>query len=209
MESLTEFLRELVGQEDNLVGLAVLGGSAAIEYVFPPFPGDFVTLLGAVLVTGYGWSFPAVLAVVMAGSLLGAMAAYQVGVMWRRRRAAHPSRRPHPMLESVIARFRRHGPAFIVVNRFLPGVRGFIFVAAGLAGIDRRTVLLYASISALVWNLGIMGVGAALGANLDTLEALFERYTIVAWIAIAVAIVAILVWRWSHKRDRDPDPPST
>jgi membrane protein DedA with SNARE-associated domain len=198
MESFTELLRDWIGHEDNLAGLGVLAGSAAIEYVFPPFPGDAVTLFGAVLVTGYGWSFGLVLGAVMLGSLVGALAAYQLGVVWARRRSA----KPRPLLDAVVARFRRHGPIYIVVNRFLPGVRGLIFVAAGLAGVDRRRVLLYATISALAWNLAIMGLGAALGANLDALEELVETYTMAAWAVVIVVIgVALLVWLRRRRRD--------
>jgi membrane protein DedA with SNARE-associated domain len=197
MESITELLRDWIGHEDNLGGLGVLAGSAAIEYVFPPFPGDAVTLFGAVLVTGYGWSFGLVLGAVMLGSLVGALAAYQLGVVWGRRRT-----RPRPLLDAIVARFRRHGPIYIVVNRFLPGVRGLVFVAAGLAGVDRRRVLLYATISALAWNLGIMGLGAALGANLEALEELVRTYTIVAW-AVLIVVLSVALGVWLRRRRRD------
>lgn len=190
---ITDTLRELVGDQNSLVGLSVLAASAAIEYVFPPFPGDFVTVLGAVLVTGYGWSFFAVLAAVMLGSVLGAFAAFEVGEVWARRRAADPHAVPRPRLDAIVARFRRHGSAYVVINRFVPGIRGLIFVAAGLAGLPRRSVLFYAAISALLWNLALMGLGVALGANLDALRTWVERYTIAAWIALAVAAIVILV----------------
>lgn len=55
-----------VGDESHLLlqllvllrteGGGVLAGVACIEYVFPPFPGDFVTILAAVLVTAASWS---------------------------------------------------------------------------------------------------------------------------------------------------------
>ena len=190
---ITETLRELVGDQDSPVGLAVLAGSAAIEYVFPPFPGDFVTVLGAVLVTGYGWSFGLVLAAVMLGSLVGALAAFQLGLVWARRRAADPAATPRPRLDAVVERFRRHGALYVVLNRFVPGIRALIFVAAGLAGVPRRTVLFYAAVSALAWNLGLMGLGIAVGANLDRLETVVRRYTAVAWVVLGVIAIVILV----------------
>jgi membrane protein DedA with SNARE-associated domain len=199
---ITEALRELVGDQNSLVGLSVLAGSAAIEYVFPPFPGDFVTVLGAVLVTGYGWSFFAVLAAVMLGSVLGAFAAFEVGEIWARRRAADPNATPRPRLDAIVARFKRHGSAYVVINRFVPGIRGLIFVAAGLAGLPRRSVLFYAAVSALVWNLALMGLGVALGANLEALRTWVERYTIAAWVVLVVAGLVILV---VVRRRRPPD----
>lgn len=201
MESITQILRDLVGHHNSLAGLGVLAGSAAIEYLFPPFPGDFVTVLGAVLVTGYGWSFFAVLGAVMLGSLVGAFGAYEVGVVWARRRAA--AGRPHgPALAAVIERFHRHGSAFVIVNRFLPGIRAFIFVAAGLAGTRRRAVLFYAAVSALAWNLALMAVGAAVGSRLDRLRELVEQYTMIVWIVLAV-VAAAMATRWYARRRRD------
>jgi len=197
---ITEALSQLAGDQNSPGGLAVLAGSAAIEYVFPPFPGDVVTVFGAVLVTGYAWSFWAVLAAVMLGSLVGAALAFEVGVRWARRRAAHPEARPRPRLDDVVEKFRRHGPIFIVINRFLPGVRGLIFVAAGLAGLPRRLVLLYAGLSALVWNLALMALGVLLGANLDRLQTWVERYTLGAWIVV-VSVVAIWLFRVWRRRD--------
>ena len=187
--SVTEVLRSLIEQQDSVVGLAVLAGSSFFEYVFPPFPGDFVTVLGAVLVTGYGWSFPLVLGAVMLGSVLGTLAAHQLGVVLARKK-----KKPHRMVESLVRRFERHGAAYMIVNRFLPGIRSLFFVAAGLAGIRRRSVILYGGISALLWNLGLMALGAAVGANLDRLEAIVEQYTAVAWGVVAV-IVVVFVWR--------------
>jgi membrane-associated protein len=204
--SFTEVLRQLVEQEDSVVGFGVLAGSAAIEYVFPPFPGDFVVLLGAILVTGYGWSFAGVLGAVMLGSMLGAAGAHELGILWARRRAAHHAK-ARPTLDAIVARFRRHGSAFIVVNRFLPGIRGLIFVAAGLAGLPRGRVLFFAGVSALAWNLLLMAAGAAVGANLERLEDLVQKYTLAVWIALVVAVVVgVIVVAWRRARAPHEDP---
>jgi membrane protein DedA with SNARE-associated domain len=193
--SVTEVLRDLVEHQDSVVGYGVLAASALIEYIFPPFPGDFVTILGAVLVTGYGWSFFGVLGAVMAGSIAGSLLAYQLGIVWARKRA----RKPRPLVDALVARFERHGPIYLVVNRFLPGIRALFFVAAGLAGISRGKVALYAGVSALLWNLGLMALGASLGANLDQLVDIVEKYTAIAWIVV-VAIAIVVIVRWRRKR---------
>jgi membrane protein DedA with SNARE-associated domain len=196
-------LKRLVEDHDSILGLGVLAGSATIEYVFPPFPGDFVTVLGAILVTGYGWSLPLVLGAVMLGSIVGAWLAFEVGGALARRRT-----RPRPLIDAVVARFERHGAAFVMVNRFLPGIRGLVFVAAGLARMPRGKVLAFAAISALAWNLLLMAVGAALGANLDRLEAVVRDYTLVVWAVLIAITLVILVVRLRRRRrpagDTDP-----
>jgi len=183
-----ETLRDLVAQH-GVVGYGALAGSAALEYVFPPFPGDFVTVIGAVLVTGYGSSFAGVLGAVMAGSIVGSLIAHELGIAWARRRARGDR---NATIDALVTRFERHGPAYLIVNRFVPGVRALFFVAAGLAAVPRSRVALYAGASALLWNLALMALGASLGANLDHLSAIVERYTVIAWIAVAI-VAAVMI----------------
>ena len=89
---LTDWLIAFVSDENNPAGVAMLGGSAMVEYVFPPFPGDTITLFGAVLITAYGWSFAAVFGAVMLGSMAGAMADYYLGHRLRLRRGIRRDR---------------------------------------------------------------------------------------------------------------------
>lgn len=184
----------LVEDHNSLAGLGVLAGSATIEYVFPPFPGDFITVLGAILVTGYGWSVFAVLGAVMLGSVVGALLAFQMGVILGRRRS-----KPRPLIDAVITRFRRHGAAYVMVNRFLPGIRGLVFVAAGMAGMPRGRVVVFATISALAWNVLLMAIGAALGANLDGLVEIVRDYTAVVWILMIAITLVFLLLRWRRR----------
>ena len=89
----------------------------------------------------------------------------------------------------------------MIVNRFLPGVRAFFFLAAGAAGIPLWKVLLYGGISAALWNVLLLGAGALLARNEMELVALFARYDTVAWIVVlAACAIAILVWRRRRAR---------
>jgi membrane-associated protein len=201
---LLEWLIGFASDRNHPLGFAVLFGSALLEYVVPPFPGDTITLFGAVLITGYGWSPIALPLVVVLGSVAGSLFDYWIGLKLRARpRPAAPSER-RAALDRLIARFERRGPIYLVVNRFLPGVRAFFFVAAGMAGMSLRDVLLYGGISVVLWNAMLIAVGAALGANLDSLVAWFHRYTTVSWIALGSAaalwITFHLVATWRARR---------
>ena len=55
----------------------------------------------------------------------------------------------HARLEQVQARMRRSGPWVLLVNRFLPGIRGVVFIAAGAAHMPRRNALLLGAVSAM------------------------------------------------------------
>lgn len=187
----------------------MLAASALIEYVFPPFPGDTVTLFGAILITSHGWSFAGVFGSVMAGAGVGSMAAFYAGRGWQRRRlrkadpGADEAGKRRAALDRLVARFERHGPAYLVINRFLPGFRALFFVAAGMAGMRPRAVLAYSLVSAALWNGGIIAVGSVVGDNLDELTALVRQYTLATWAVVglvALGLGARAVWR---RRRRD------
>jgi len=204
MDSFTDWLIGFASDRNHPAGYALLAGSALLEYVFPPFPGDTITLFGAVLITAYGWSGAGVFATVLAGSLAGAMIDFAVG---RRLRARGHKR---PAVDRIVARFERHGPIYLVVNRFLPGVRALFFVAAGMSGMRARDVILWGGVSVALWNGLLIGLGAALGANLETLERWLGDYTTVAWIALGSLAVLYIGWRlvrrWRRRRVTSADP---
>ncbi len=195
MDAFTDWLIAFVSQQDNPIGLAVLGGAALIEYVFPPFPGDTITLFGAILITAYDWSFAAVYMAVLAGSMIGAMAAFYFGNWIEKRRGDHDER----AVDRLVAKFERHGPMYLVLNRFLPGFRAFFFVAAGMAKMPAKAVLVYGTLSAALWNLLIIGAGSLVGANFDHLKELLTQYAILVWVAIGI-VTAVLAARWWWKR---------
>jgi membrane protein DedA with SNARE-associated domain len=185
---IVETLTTWVGHEDSLLGWLALAASAVIEYVFPPFPGDVVTVLAASLVIAAAWSWYGVLSALMLGSVVGAALTFELGVRWARRREERGKKSAG--LDRLVAGFQKHGAAYLVLNRFVPGVRSAFFVAAGLAGMSRRAVYFYGALSALLWNLVLFAAGAALGANYERLERLVTTYTAVA-IAIMVAIAVV------------------
>ena len=99
--------------------------------------------------------------------------------------------------------YARWGDAFLLANRFLPGVRAFLFVGAGAARLPVGRVLLLGGISAAVWNALLLAVGALLVRNLDEMLGLLEAYTRVAWALVAVALAAVVAhfaWKWRRRR---------
>jgi membrane protein DedA with SNARE-associated domain len=199
---LTDWLIGFASDRNHPLGLAALFCSAMIEYVVPPFPGDTITLLGAVLITRHGWSWWAIFAVTVCGSVLGSFIDYWIGLRLRARPRSERHARRWAALDRVVARFHRHGPVFLVLNRFVPGIRALFFVAAGLDGMRPRDVLLYGGISMALWNGLIIGLGAALGANLDTLEHWVRRYTTASWVILVGAVTFYIAVRLVQRHRR-------
>jgi membrane protein DedA with SNARE-associated domain len=207
LESLIEWLDLLGTSANNLLGLAVLGGSALVEFVFPPFPGDMLTVFGGVLIGAYQWSFALVFAAVTLGSVLGGLLAFLMGRRWQKRRGRHPEKN-HSKLTKLVVRFEAHGSVYLLLNRFLPGIRPLFFVAAGLAGMSTGRVLVLSSISAALWNALLLTAGIAVGNNLDRIEHWLKTYSMVVWgllivLGLWVAAKALLGRRASRAEAED------
>ena len=210
MESLGDWFIAFISEQDSLTGLGVLAGAALVEYVFPPFPGDTITLFGAVLITSQGWSAPLVLAAVLTGALIGTSLAWRFG---RRlgKRASLPARW-QGRLERIVARFDRHGAAYLFIARFLPGMRAPSCVAAGMSGMPLTRVLLWSGSASLVYNVALIASGSLLGANVEELAAIVSHTTTIAWLGLGVAaLLALGLWIWRRRRgprSADPAEPS-
>jgi membrane protein DedA with SNARE-associated domain len=207
LDRLAGALAEIVSRTGGLAP-AILFAATLLEYVFPPFPGDLVVVLGAWYGVQGGRSWVVLFAAVTAGAVAGAWIDHRIGAALGRRvdvRVARRSALGAERLARFEASYRRWGPWLLVANRFFPGVRAFIFVAAGASGIPLRRVLLLGGISAALWNALLLAAGALVAENADELVALADRYTRGAWVVLGAAAalaVAVLLWRRRGGRAR-------
>lgn len=177
---------------------SILFVSAFTEYIFPPYPGDMVTIAGAVLVGGYGLPFWDVFLSVTLGGLLGATCDFYVGRLLAlrdipgiKKYRGYQTIKDKAMLAS--SKMARNGWVYILLNRFLPGIRPFILVAAGMGGMDVKMVMFFAFISSVLWNSLLLFGGYMVGKNLELLVEIFKSYQMVVWLALcALALIFVM-----------------
>ena len=175
--------------------------AAAIEYVFPPVPGDTVALFAVTMAVRAQLSWVFVYLSMTFGALLGGLAAWGLGLWLANHQESWPSFLRTPgatrALDAVRRGYERHGAMFLVVNRFLPALRAFFFVGAGLSRMNVGPVIVFGGISAALWNALLMGIGYSVGNNWDALLGLAERYaaaTLLLIVIVAVGVIARFVW---------------
>jgi membrane protein DedA with SNARE-associated domain len=96
---------------------------------------------------------------------------------------------------------RQRGAWLILVNRFLPGIRGIIYFAAGAAEMPARQVLVLGTVSAAAFNLLILGVGIAVGGNAERLEGLLRSYQQAVYLALgALGLLLLLRFLWGRRK---------
>jgi membrane-associated protein len=183
----------------------ILFAASFVEYVFPIFPGDALVLLGAWYAVHGKLSWPLCFAVVTAGAVLGAFVDYQIGRALGARldRRAGAGGKWAARIARFEASYQKYGSLLLLANRFLPGVRAFLFVAAGACRLPLWKVLALGTVSAAVWNALLLAAGGLVVRSVPELSTLFSRYTAVALLLLLVGAVLLVL-----QARRPPEPPA-
>jgi membrane-associated protein len=143
------------------------------------------------------------------GIVVGAIAGDQVGFVFGRRVGPALFTRPDSRFfkQQNVAKahdyFERYGPRTIVLARFVPVVRTFAPIVAGVSGMEYRTFVRWNVIGGVVWGVGVTLLGYYLG-QIDVIAENIEL-TIVVVVAISCLPIAIELWR-AHKQRATADP---
>jgi membrane-associated protein len=104
-------------------------------------------------------------------------------------------------VDKTMAFFEQYGPRAIVMARFVPIVRTFITVTAGVGRMERRKFLTYSGIGALLWACGVTILGRALGS-----VALIRDHIEVALLLVAFISVIPMVIEYLRHRSTTAGP---
>ena len=104
----------------------------------------------------------------------------------------------HEYIERTERFFEKHGPKTIVMARFVPVVRTFAPVMAGVGSMSRRTFVLYNVGGAFIWVFGVTLAGYFLA---DAIGDSVDKYLlpIIALIILLSLIPPFLEWRKARR----------
>lgn len=100
--------------------------------------------------------------------------------------------------------FERYGARALVLGRFVPIVRTFITVVAGIGRMDRRHFFTWSLVGAVLWATGLTLLGYFLG-GIDFLQHNIEAAVLVI---VLVSVLPMAVEYWRHRRSADRPRPS-
>lgn len=136
-------------------------------------PGDSLLMSAGILAGDKVFSFFILLLVVVAAAILGDTVGYLFGRFVGKklfvRKSSFFLRQEH--LTRAQGFYDTHGPKAVVLGRFIPIVRTFVPIIAGVASMKYLTFVRYNIIGALVWGGLITSLGYLLGSrvpNIDT-----------------------------------------
>lgn len=173
-----------------------------IENIFPPFPGDTVTVAGAALAAKGHLSFSAVFACAYFGGVLSTMLIYYFG---RRHGHSYFMNRdfkyfPKNKLVEFENWLQRRGVWLIAGSRFVVGFRTLVALSAGIGRWPVGKMFLFTSFSFWLFNALLMSATYLLVDNLETLTSyllIYQRYVL----ALLGLAIAVLIWRALKSRN--------
>lgn len=186
------------------------GLAIAMENLFPPIPSEVILPLAGFTAAKGDMNLVSAIAWTTAGSVVGAIALYYIGMVLGRDRIVRLAVRL-PLIklsdvEKTEAWFNKHGGKAVFFGRFIPIFRSFISIPAGLERMAMPKFLLYTTAGSLIWNTVFILLGYKLGQHWDVVETYVGAYSkfVVAAVIIAVIVFVVLRIR-SMRRDRADD----
>ena len=179
--------------------------SSYVENIFPPIPGDTVTVFAAYLVGRSQKHFMGIFCATTLGSVAGFMTYYVLGRMLQPDYFLRKSFRflPASSFQKAGDWVKRYGYWIVLSNRFLSGIRSVISIVSGFYRLPWIQVLILASVSCAVWNGLLIWAGYLLGANWRNIDHILQQYQ-----RVLLTALALVAGFWILRKLRSRRPPA-
>ncbi len=181
----------------------------ALENVFPPIPSEIILPFGGFMTTYTSMTVPGVIIASTAGSVVGAVILYGIGLLLDVERLekiidrfGHILRVTKEDIHKADAWFDRYGIWTVLFCRMVPLIRSLISIPAGMSNMKFVLFLIFTFIGTLIWNIILVCVGAALGDNWHAITNFMDVYSNIAYAIIAIGIVLFLFFFFRNKRKK-------
>jgi membrane-associated protein len=183
-----------------LLGAIVFAESGLLVGFF--LPGDSLLFISGFLASSAGSNVLPPLPWVALVTVLCAIAGDQVGYWFGQRVGPAIFDRPKSRIfnpanvTKAHAFLEKHGPKTIVLARFVPIVRTFAPIVAGVGNMRYRTFVVYNVIGGLVWGAGITTIGYFLGE----VDAVKNNIEIASVAIVGLSLLPVILEFVKHRR---------
>ena len=202
---LDTFINWFKDPESLLVAMGpwVLWGTMLIVLIesgvlFPVLPGESLLFTAGLLHDRLGLHLPTLIIMVVVAAFIGAQIGYFLGAKWGRKLFKPDARvLKTEHLEKAEHYFRDYGGRSLVIGRFIPFVRTFIPLAAGIARYPYSKFLVFNTLGALLWGAGFILVGSLLG----NVPFVHDNLTLILGVIILVSVLPVILEIVGQKRN--------
>lgn len=171
------------------------------SFVFP-LPGDSLLFTAGIFASQgkFGLSYPILLVVFFTSSFLGSILGYEIGYhsIKLRKIKIFAKILDQKHIDKVHAFYEKYGKATMLLSRFVPIVRTFAPITAGMGGMRYGHFLKYNFFGAIIWSVGATSVGFYLGRLFPGIGD-YLSYVVILVILISIA-PAFVHWMMSRRK---------
>ena len=173
--------------------------------IFFALPGDSLLFTAGLLATGVGFNLFILIPIIFLGTLLGGIVGYFIGVYIETLQKYYFFRRiiKQEHLDAAHEFFINHGKVAVILSRFVPVIRTFAPIAAGVGRMNKKLFFLYSIISSILWSTIVTLAGFFLGKTFPHIKD-YLSYFIFGIIFVSF-IPVLLEWL----RGRKPQSPQS
>ncbi|GAA1283581.1 DedA family protein [Saccharothrix xinjiangensis] len=191
------------------LGAPGAGLAIALENLFPPLPSEVFLPLAGFTASQGKMNLVAAIVWTTAGSVIGALVLYYLGVALGRERMRRIASRMPLMKVSDVDRaeqwFNRHGKSTVFFGRMVPVFRSLISIPAGVERMPVPLFTLLTAAGSLIWNTALILAGYLLGANYHVVD---QYLGIVSKVVLGLAVAGVawfVVARVRQRRREDAE----
>lgn len=154
-------------------------------------PGDSLLFVAGFLAGQDFFSLPILIVGLFLSAVLGNLLGYEfgrrIGPKLFSREDSLIFKKDHALKAQSF--YDKHGPKTIVLARFMPIVRTFAPIVAGVANMHYRTFFIYNLVGALLWTLGLVALGYSLGSVIDVDRYLLPIILLIIFLSFLPGII--------------------
>ncbi|MGW3647973.1 DedA family protein [Streptomyces sp. NPDC000878] len=175
-------------------------------------PGDSLLFTAGLLITAGTLDFPlwGAVALICVAAILGDQAGYMFGKKVGPSLFSRPDSRLFKQENVTKAHefFEKYGPKSLVLARFVPIVRTFTPIIAGVSGMKYRSFVTYNVIGGVLWGAGVTLLGSWLG-NIEFVKKNIEPILLlIVFISVVPIIIEFARARSKAKKNPPQQPPA-
>lgn len=179
-----------------------------LENLFPPIPSEIVLTFGGFLAGEHKLSLILVILSATAGSVLGAMLLYALG-MWIGKKRIYRFVEKYGMylyikksdIDKTVHWFEKYGHWTVFFCRFIPVLRCLISLPAGMTRMNFWQFVSFSALGALIWNGVMIYLGKAVGSHWHSVLGYIDYYS-KFFIGILIILCLVIIWKWLGRKKK-------
>lgn len=197
MSGLVGFVSKLI----SLVGYLGYTGVTLIvglEYACFPIPSEVVLPFIGMSASQGEFTFLGVLFFSVLGGILGSLICYLIGYLGGKPLLAWSEKRFPKTKKTIRALnkwFDKYGKFAVFITRLLPLTRTYVSLLAGAEKLALNVFVGYSTLGIVLWNTVLISLGYFIGDNLELIDSIMQKYSIVAGTIFVIALITYLYFK--------------